>query len=426
MTLTGLSIHPAVVGGLVVSMAAMTLICGSLSAMIERSGPIRLHHWGQNAGGRLAALQSRPRKYEMFRLLLSFLARLSVAGLFGSSLMLAAILGLPVGVLIAAGVTSLVVVVSELINRVLVGHNPEEALERMTPLFRGAFILLQPLVIVLLPLLPSSATRRSEDDSAGEASEEEIEAFIGVGAQEGIIDAGDEDLILRAIDFGDSLAKSVMTPRMDMTCISADVSLGTLVDLFIRSKHSRIPIYEDSIDSIIGVIHLRDLLPLLQRSVSVDLRSVAHPPHFVPETKRLDQLLSELQTLHQTLAVVVDEFGGTSGLVTIEDLLEEIVGEIVDEDEAAGPQNEPLEDGTWRIQARTSLSELSEIFGVTIEDPAYETVGGLIFGSLESVPKKGETIERFGLQFEVEEVGNRRVKTAIIGPRADDHLEAGE
>lgn len=426
MTLTGLSIHLAVVGGLVVSMAAMTLICGSLSAMIERSGPIRLHHWAQNAGGRLAALQSRPRKYEMFRLLLSFLARLSVAGLFGSSLMLAAILGLPVGVLIAAGVTSLVVVVSELINRVLVGHNPEEALERLTPLFRGAFILLQPLVIVLLPLLPSSATRRSEDDSAGEASEEEIEAFIGVGAQEGIIDAGDEDLILRAIDFGDSLAKSVMTPRMDMTCISADVSLGTLVDLFIRSKHSRIPIYEDSIDSIIGVIHLRDLLPLLQRSVSVDLRSVAHPPHFVPETKRLDQLLSELQSLHQTLAVVVDEFGGTSGLVTIEDLLEEIVGEIVDEDEAAGPQNEPLEDGTWRIQARTSLSELSEIFGVTIEDPAYETVGGLIFGSLESVPKKGETIERFGLQFEVEEVGNRRVKTAIIGPRADDHLEAGE
>ncbi|MEE8368951.1 MAG: hemolysin family protein, partial [Thermoanaerobaculia bacterium] len=389
MTLTGLSIHPAVVGGLVACMAAMTLICGSLSAMIERSGPIRLHHWGQNAGGHLAALQSRPRKYEMFRLLLSFLARLSVAGLFGSSLMLAAILGLPVGVLIAAGVTSLVVVVSELINRVLVGHNPEEALERLTPLFRGAFILLQPLVIVLLPLLPSSATRRSEDDSAGEASEEEIEAFIGVGAQEGIIDSGDEDLILRAIDFGDSLAKSVMTPRMDMTCISADVSLGTLVDLFIRSKHSRIPIYEDSIDSIIGVIHLRDLLPLLQRSVSVDLRSVAHPPHFVPETKRLDQLLSELQALHQTLAVVVDEFGGTSGLVTIEDLLEEIVGEIVDEDEAAGPQNEPLEDGTWRIQARTSLSELSEIFGVTIEDPAYETVGGLIFGSLESVPKKG-------------------------------------
>ena len=226
---------------------------------------------------------------------------------------------------------------------------------------------------------------------------------------------------MRVIDFGDSLAKSVMTPRMDMVCSSADVSLATLVDLFVRSRHSRIPIYEDSIDSIIGVIHIRDLLPLLRRHGSVNFREVARSLHFVPETKRLDQLLSELQELHQTLAVVVDEFGGTSGLVTIEDLLEEIVGEIVDEDEAAGPQNEPIGDGTWRIQAGTSLDELGEIFGVSITDDVYETVGGLIFGSLETVPEKGESIESYGLRFEVEEVGRRRIRSAIVGPNVVDH-----
>jgi CBS domain containing-hemolysin-like protein len=356
----------------------------------------------------------------MFRLLLSFLSRLSVAGLFGSVVMLGAGLGISGAIAWALASTSLIVVMSELLNRVLVGRNPEAVLERLTPLFRFALILLKPLLLLLLPLLPSSAIRRTEDDSPDEASEEEIEAFIDVGAQEGIIDSGDEDLILRVIDFGDSLAKSVMTPRIDMVCTSADVSLESLVDLFVTSKHSRIPIYENSVDSIIGVIHLRDLLPLLQAPGEVALREVANPPHFVPETKRLDQLLSELQALHQTLAVVVDEFGGTAGLVTIEDLLEEIVGEIVDEDEAEEPQNEPLRNGTWRIQANTPLSDLEEIFGLSIEDDTYETVGGLIFGSLEAVPSPGECIEKYGLRFEVEEVGERRLRSAIVFPVGAD------
>jgi CBS domain containing-hemolysin-like protein len=393
------------------------MILGGLSAMIERSGPIRLRHWGQNAGGRLSILQSQPRRFELFRLLLSLLSRLSVAALFGSMLMLGTALGYK-GLSLALGGTALVVMMSEILNRVLVGRNPEAVLERLTPLFRLAYFLLRPVLVVMLPLLPSAAIRRMEDDSPDEASEEEIEAFIDVGSREGIIDSGDEDLILRVIDFGDSLVKSVMTPRMDMVCTPADVDLDTLVDLFVDSKHSRIPIYQDSIDSVVGVLHIRDVLPMLQESARVDLLRLAHPPHFVPATKRLDQLLSELQALHQTLAVVVDEYGGTAGLVTIEDLLEEIVGEIVDEDELLEPQNEPLENGAWRIQANTPLSELAEIFDLSIEDETYETVGGLIFGSLESVAEPGESIESYGLRFEVEEVGKRRIRSAIVAPLA--------
>jgi len=290
----GSTIGPAIGACLVAALAVATVICGSLSAMIERSGPIRLRHWGQTAGGRLSTLQSRPRSFEMFRLLLSFLSRLAVAALFGSVLIFSAALGKPGGVLAAFVLTSLLVAISELLNRVLVGRNPEAVLERLTPLFRLALVLLQPLILLLLPLLPSGATRRSEDESPDEASEEEIEAFIDVGAQEGIIDSGDEDLILRAIDFGDSLVKSVMTPRMDMVCTSEEVSLEALADLFVSSKHSRIPIYEDSIDCIVGVIHIRDLLPLLQDPGLRVLREIAHPPHLVPETKRLDELLSDL------------------------------------------------------------------------------------------------------------------------------------
>jgi putative hemolysin len=252
-------------------------------------------------------------------------------------------------------------------------------------------------------------------------TEDEIEAFIDVGTKEGILDPGEEELIMGVIDFGDTLVRSVVTPRIDIVCASVDSDMDELADLFLSSKHSRIPIYRESVDHIVGVLHIRDLLRGQRSSTPMALKDLAMPPYFVPETKPLTELLKEFQEQRQQIAMVVDEYGGTAGIVTVEDLLEEIVGEIEDEHDEAAPIQEALPNGSWRIDGRESLELLDELFDVDIEEEPFETVGGLIFGRLGSVPRPGEAVESHGLKLMVERIDGRRIRSVLV-----EKLAAGE
>ncbi len=399
----------------IVVLGVVTALVAILAAMLERSGPIRLRHWAEEAGGGLLGLHASPVRFEVFRYLLSWLAKLLPLALFLAvwSGWPSQVLGL--GDLVGAGaVVALVLGLSEMVSRALVGRDPEEALRRLTPVYRVAQPLLLPLVALLAPLFPASMVQRRDDED--EVTDDEIEAFLTVGTQEGILEPGEEDLIARVIDFGDTLVKSVVTPRIDMVCAPADSDLETLAALFLESKHSRIPIYEGSVDQVVGVLHIRDLLGGLRSDHLPSARKLAMPPYFVPETKPLNELLEEFKAQHLQLAVVVDEYGGTSGMVTVEDLLEEIVGEIRDEHDEAMPINEALPDGRWRIDGGASLEVLEELFAAAIEGEPYETVGGLIFGLMGYVPEPGERLESHGLTFQVERVENRRVRSVLVGP----------
>ncbi|MEJ2085095.1 MAG: hemolysin family protein [Acidobacteriota bacterium] len=384
--------------------AVVTVLLHLMSALVERTSPIRLRHWALE-------LYEQPMRFEVFRFLIGLLAKLSALALLISVLPLYQRGGRP---LLASVLTvAMILAITELINRSLVGRDPEGALRRLTQLYRLGLTVLTPLIAISTPLLPGAILERREDDEDG-ATDDEIEAFISVGTQEGILEPGEGRLIQGVIDFGDTLVRSVVTPRIDMVCAPVESDLETLAELFLSSRHSRIPIYQDSVDQIVGILHIRDLFRGIRENEPPSVLELTIEPYFVPEAKPLRDLLREFQALRQQVAIVVDEYGGTAGLVSVEDLLEEIVGEIEDEHDEAQPENERLEDGSWRVDGRASLETLDDLFDVEVEEETYETVGGLIFGTLGYVTEPGETVDCHGLVLEVESVEGRRIKSVIV------------
>ncbi len=388
-----------------------------LSALLERSGPIRLRHFAEEAGGRLRKIFDSPQRFEAFRYLLSSLAKALPAALCVTVMLLFLALGAPPlsAALLALAVVVLIALAAELANRVLVGRDPEAALARFTALYRICLFLLAPavpLVALFLPGLTDAGEEEVEEED--EASEEEIEAFIDVGTKEGILEPDQGDLVRGVVDFGDTLVRSVMTPRIDIVAAPASSSLEELVPVFLESKCSRIPLFEESIDRVVGILHIRDLLAGLYSAPRPAAAELAKPAYVVPITKPLDELLRELQARRSEMAIVVDEYGGTAGLVTVEDLVEEIVGDLGDEHEEIEAPPEPLGDGRWRLEGRAHLEELEEVTGIEIEPGPYETVGGLVLSLAGLVPEPGAVVETHGLKITVEQVGERRIERVTV------------
>ena len=389
----------------------LTVLLQVLSALLERSGPIRLRHWAEESEGRLLELYEQPPRFESFRYLLGWAAKVAPIGLcFAFWPLMGRSFERPA--LWSVGLVLLVVAATELLSRVLVGRDPESALRGFTGFYQAALLIASPVLFFLAPLFPSSVVERQDDED--QVTEDEIEAFINVGTQEGILEPGEEDLIFRVLDFGDSLVKSVVTPRIDMICAPVETDLDAMAELFLASKHSRIPIFKETVDQIVGVLHIRDLLRGLRMDTPVSISELTLEPYFVPETKPLDELLKEFQAQRQQVAIVVDEYGGTAGMVTVEDLLEEIVGEIEDEHDEVVRLSLELPDGGWRVDGRLPLEDLEDLSDTDIEEERYETVGGLIFGHLGYVPEPGQELNAHGLSFRVESVEGRRIKTVLI------------
>jgi len=421
---------PTVLAWMTALLLPAAVVVAVLSALLERSGPIRLRHWAEEAGGGLRRLYEHPLRFGVYRYILSLAGRLAPIVLFLSLEELLRAWNRMAPVAWALAVVVLLVACTEAGNRALLAHDPEGVLRWLTRLYRVALFLLSPLVAVLAPLVPKRSLERRDEDEEGEtsATDEEIEAFIDVGTREGILEPEQGEWLWSIVDFRDTLVRSVMTPRIDMICAPVEATLDALADRFIESGHSRIPLYQDSIDHIVGILHIRDVLRALRLPERPPARELIKPALFIPETKPLGELLKELQARFQQVAIVVDEYGGTAGLVTVEDLLEEIVGEIMDEHEALVAELEPLGDGAYRLDGRARIELLDELFEVEIEDPEYETVAGLIFSALGHVPQPGETVDRFGLRFTVEAVADRRIQTVKVEkvPTAGESRDEGE
>ena len=240
-----------------------------------------------------------------------------------------------------------------------------------------------------------------------------------IGRREGTLDEDEYSVVKRVIRLDEVSVGEVMTPRTDMICAPVKSELEALKALFLDCKHARIPLYEESIDNIVGILHLRDVVAGLDRRPMPSARSLAKPPVFVPDTKPLPPLLREFQAQHQQMAIAVDEYGGTAGLVTVEDLLEEIVGEIMDEHEAGEPLQQALPDGGWRLAGSSPVEVLHELFDVDTDGLPSETVGGLVFGALGDLPEAGREATIRGLRFHVERVGARRIRLVSVHRQAE-------
>ena len=304
-------------------------------------------------------------------------------------------------------------VVLEAVPRVIVSRSPERWGLRLVPVMRALQIFfglpMRGLTALIGLALPGSARR--EETSGMDEDEEELLRLVELREEHGGIENGELEMIRRIAGMVDTAVREIMVPRIDIVAEDAEASVDDVLRSVMERGFSRIPIYEDSIDDIVGVVHAKDLLQFLadgQRPNS--LREIARPPHFVPEVKHIDELLAELREQRIHLAIVVDEYGGTAGLVTIEDVLEEIVGEIQDEYDREEASIERLNDAEAIMDARVGLDELNEMFDLEIEAEDYDTVGGFVYHQLGRMPAPGDEVQADGLDLRVISVLGRRIK----------------
>jgi CBS domain containing-hemolysin-like protein len=315
-----------------------------------------------------------------------------------------------------------IVICEHLVPSLIVRRNPEAVLAALLPPFSVVARAMSPVSGGLVRLLTSGRPERliTAQEQSEEDPGEVAHAYLEAGEEQGLIERDERRLLQSIVDFGDTLAREVMTPRPDIVAIQADTTVSQLRHLFREQEYSRFPVYKENLDNILGIIRVKDLLKV-DGSASDDrpITPLIRPTTFVPETKRVPELLKEFQRKQVQMAIVVDEYGGTAGLVTIEDLLEEIVGEIRDEDDV---ESEPIVEegnGSYVFSAKVSFDDFRERLDLEVEPVGFETVGGYILTRLGRVPAVGETFELDGLFVEVLEAERRRIhKVRVRKPAA--------
>jgi len=263
------------------------------------------------------------------------------------------------------------------------------------------------------------------------STETELRELVDYAEASAVIESGERAMIHSVFEFGDTIAREVMVPRGDVVYIERYKNLRQTLSLFLRSGFSRVPVIQDNLDDIVGFAYLKDVVRRDFEAPEVEftqrVEEVMRPALYVPESKPVDALLSEMQTTRQHIAVVVDEYGGTAGLVTIEDLLEEIVGEITDEYDADQVEATELPDGSFRVPSRYPIDDLDELVGIEVEDDDVDSVGGLMAKFLGRVPIPGSHVDAHGLRFVAEAAAGRRnkIESVLISRLSADGAESG-
>jgi CBS domain containing-hemolysin-like protein len=303
--------------------------------------------------------------------------------------------------------------VIQAVPRLVVSRNPEKWVTYLDPfvdLIRLLFHL--PSAVLDLPARALLRWRRLGAEATEPLDEpEELLRVLEMEESVGLIDEDERKMIRRVMALEDTTAREIMVPRIDIVAAPSDSSFEEIAKAIVERPYSRIPIFDDTIDNIVGVVYAREVLGYLANSDKpADIKAVARPPYFVPESKKVDELLTEMRRNKLSIAIVVDEYGGTAGLVTIEDLIEEIVGEIADEFDVEEEPIHRVSDSEAILDARVSIDALQELFGVEVEEGDFDTVGGFVFNHLGKMPSVGEEIRVDGLVVRVLSVSGRRIK----------------
>jgi CBS domain containing-hemolysin-like protein len=323
-----------------------------------------------------------------------------------------------------------ILVFEHVLPMLIMRRNPERVLELLLPPFDYAARFLHPLTGTLVRLLVEGRRDRERQSTQPAAAAEEdageaAHAYLEAGEEQGLIE-GDERRLLQAIvDFGATLVREVMTPRPDIVAVPADATLTELRSIFREQEYSRMPVYKENLDNILGTVYVKDLIQLTGAPGETQaIAGLVRPVAFVPETKRVPEMLKEFQRKQVQMAIVVDEYGGTAGLVTLEDLLEEIVGEIRDEYDV---ETEPVIEegnGSYVFSAKVNIDQVRERLDVEIEADGFETVGGYVLARAGRVPSVGETFELDGMIVEVLEAERRRIHRVRFRKAAQTPVES--
>ena len=318
-----------------------------------------------------------------------------------------------------AVMVAIIALFRQLFPRMITQSEPEQVLLRFLPLFRRFYPFLcwlsSPLIFLLRISKASREGNQVESGPEEEATEEEIQAYLGVGEEEGIIEEEESRLIQSALEFGDLLVREIMTPRTEIVAIEEKATIDELKDLMVSSKFSRIPVYREQLDQAIGVVYVRNFLSYLGDGAGEEpITPLIHKALFVPETKKVSELLKEMQHNAEHLAILINEYGSVSGLVTMEDMIEELVGEIRDEDELEKVDLTYAGDGSYIVSGGAEIEELEATLEVDFGDLAVTTVSGLIVDHLGKVPTAGETVLLDGLSVEILSADRKRIQSMRV------------
>ncbi len=293
--------------------------------------------------------------------------------------------------------------------------------DRAEGIAHAVLVIIRPATPLLARLVPSGSGEvdappadSGDHDEEEELDEHEVRAFIGAGEAAGILEREDAELVASVVELADTVAREIMTPRTDIVAAPVDSNFEDLQRLFVTSMVTRLPVYRETLDRIEGLVHVKDVLKAAAAGQRPSAGELLRPVPVVPETKPLRELLREFQAERQQLAVVVDEYGGTSGIVTLEDVLEEIVGEIQDEHQSEVPDVEEESDGSFLVAGGAHVEVLERLFDVQVEGMDFDSVAGLVLDRLGHLPRAGEVISWRGLALEAVEVDRRRLKRVRV------------
>jgi CBS domain containing-hemolysin-like protein len=393
--------------GAVLVLIALAGVMAASEVAITRMNRIRAYHLqeeGRRGAVSLVRITEEPARYLNVILLLTLLMHLG--GTTIATIVAINLLGGFGEVVATLTMTVLLFVLAEVSPKTFVVQHTDRVALRLAPLVvvlgRAFGPVAQGLIKVANVILPGKGLPQGPF-----VTEQEIKAMADVASQEEEIEEGEKELIHSIFEFGDTVVREVMVPRPDMAAVESGEPLDGVLDMVIKHGFSRIPVYQDSLDEVIGVVYAKDVLRAVQAGRNGRARKakdLARKPSFVPESKKVSELLRDMQQERLHLAIVVDEYGSVVGLVTLEDLIEEIVGEIEDEYDRAEPNVEPAGDNRYRVNARLPVDELNELLDVEMPNTEWDTVGGLMLGILGRVPRQGEEVAFGDLRFVAERI----------------------
>jgi CBS domain containing-hemolysin-like protein len=397
----------------IVALTGVAAFLGAAETSLTRMGRIRAMHLaeeGRRGAGALVRLVENPPRFLNLVLLLVLVVQFFATALATS--VAERLIGGGIGVAVAAtAMTLLTFIFAEVAPKTFAVQHTDRVALSVAPLvyLLVRLPILGPLTRLLIGI--GNVVTPGKGLATGPfLSEDELRAMVDEAEKEEVIEQEEREMIHSIFEFGDTILREVMVPRPDMVAVSADRSLQEVLEVILRSGYSRIPVYERDIDDIVGLAYAKDVLRSLHDGqVDKPLADILRPAPFMPESMKAADCLREMRRRKSHMVIVIDEYGGTAGLVTIEDLLEEIVGEIADEYDREEPNVEPLPDGDYRVNARLGIDEVNELLDVQLPSTEWDSIGGLVLNLVGDVPREGQEVEFMGLKLRAERVQGRRL-----------------
>ncbi|MGD6804017.1 HlyC/CorC family transporter [Rossellomorea vietnamensis] len=312
------------------------------------------------------------------------------------------------------GMTILILIFGEILPKSLAKENAETYSLQISGILYLLIKVLTPVNFFFIKLKDWVSRVFSKNDYMPSVTEEELKVMLDISEEEGVIDRDERELIHRSMDFDDIMVSEVLTPRIDVMAAEVNQSVEEIKEIFFEERFSRIPIYEDHIDNVIGILSEKEFYTHLLKYGEANIRELIREPMFVFESAKISTLLTKLQKDKVHMAIVVDEFGGTTGLITLEDILEEIVGEIWDEQDEKFHSMKKISDNVYTFDSQYQLDEFTDLLNLPEPESSYHTIGGWVVESFEDIPSEGESFDYENVKITVEEVDNRRIRTIKV------------